>query len=185
MGNKPAAGLCGSGLIDLVAGLLDAGLLEENGIFKSGQENQNVFLLVPSEQTENKRGVYLTQKDIGEVQLATAAIAAGIQILMKQLGITEKEICSVYIAGAFGNYMDPVSAGKTGLLPPTLAEKVKPVGNAAGEGARIALVNEQEMQEMDELVRRIEFAELAASAEFQDYFIDELNFQTAEQARGD
>ena len=81
--------------------------------------------------------------------------------------------------------MDPISAGKTGLLPPTLSEKVKPVGNAAGEGARIALVNEQEMQELDELVRRIEFAELAASAEFQDYFIDELNFQTAEQARGD
>lgn len=183
--NKPAAGLCGSGLIDLVAGLLDAGLLEENGILKSGQENQKVFLLVPPEQTENKRGVYLTQKDIGEVQLAKAAIAAGIQILMKQLRITEKEISSVYIAGAFGNYMDPISAGKTGLLPPTLSEKVKPVGNAAGEGARIALVNEQEMQELDELVRRIEFAELAASAEFQDYFIDELNFQTAEQACGD
>ncbi len=177
VGNKPAVGLCGSGLIDLVAGLLDAGMLDENGVLSSGQENQSVFMLVSPEKAGNERGVYLTQKDIGEVQLAKAAIAAGIQMLMEQLGITEDEISSVYIAGAFGNYMDPVSAGRIGLLPETLAEKVKPVGNAAGEGAKIALINEKEMLEMDELVRRIDFVELAASAEFQDYFIDELGFE--------
>ena len=115
-----------------------------------------------------------------QVQLAKAAIAAGIRMLMERLGITEDEISSVYIAGAFGNYMDPVSAGKIGLLPATLVKKVKPVGNAAGEGAKIALVNEKEMLEMDELVRKIEFVELAASADFQDYFIDELGFETGE-----
>ena len=76
-------------------------------------------------------------------------------MLMERLGITEDDICSVYIAGAFGNYMDPVSAGKIGLFPATLVKKVKPVGNAAGEGAKIALVNEKEMLEMDELVRRL------------------------------
>ena len=178
VGNKPAVGLCGSGLIDLVAGLLDAGMLDENGMLSSGQEKQGVFILVPSEQAGNERGVYLTQKDIGEVQLAKAAIAAGIRMLMERLGITEDEISSVYIAGAFGNYMDPVSAGKIGLLPAALVKKVKPVGNAAGEGAKIALVNEKEMLEMDELVRKIEFVELAASADFQDYFIDELGFET-------
>ena len=102
------------------------------------------------------------------------------QMLMEQLGITEDDICSVYIAGAFGNYMDPVSAGKIGLLPATLVKKVMPVGNAAGEGAKIALVNEKEMLEMDELVRKIEFVELAASADFQDHFIDELGFETGE-----
>ena len=177
VGNKPAVGLCGSGLIDLVAGLLDAGMLDENGALSSGQENQSVFMLVPSEKAGNEKGVYLTQKDIGEVQLAKAAIAAGIQMLMERLGIAEDEISSVYIAGAFGNYMDPVSAGRIGLLPEILAEKVKPVGNAAGEGAKIALINEKEMLEMDELVRRIDFVELAASAEFQDYFIDELGFE--------
>ena len=180
VGNQPAVGLCGSGLIDLVAGLLDAGMLDENGALSSGQEKQGVFMLVPPEQAGNERGVYLTQKDIGEVQLAKAAIAAGIQMLMERLGITEDDICSVYIAGAFGNYMDPVSAGKIGLLPATLVKKVKPVGNAAGEGAKIALVNEKEMLEMDELVRKIEFVELAASADFQDYFIDELGFETGE-----
>ena len=180
VGNKPAVGLCGSGLIDLVAGLLDAGMLDENGALSTGQENQGVFMLVPLEQAGNERGVYLTQKDIGEVQLAKAAIAAGIQMLMKRLGITEEEICSVYIAGAFGNYMDPVSAGKIGLLPAALVKKVKPVGNAAGEGAKIALVNEREMLEMDELVGKIDFVELAASGDFQDYFIDELGFEANE-----
>ena len=180
VGNKPAVGVCGSGLIDLVAGLLDAGMLDENGVLRSGQEKQGVFILVPPERGGNERGVYLTQKDLGEVQLAKAAIAAGIQMLMERLGITEDDICSVYIAGAFGNYMDPVSAGKIGLLPATLVKKVKPVGNAAGEGAKIALVNEKEMLEMDELVRKIEFVELAASADFQDHFIDELGFETGE-----
>ena len=180
VGNQPAVGLCGSGLIDLVAGLLDAGMLDENGALSSGQEKQGMFMLVPLEQAGNERGVYLTQKDIGEVQLAKAAIAAGIQMLMKRLGITEEEICSVYIAGAFGNYMDPVSAGKIGLLPAALVKKVKPVGNAAGEGAKIALVNEREMLEMDELVGKIDFVELAASGDFQDYFIDELGFEANE-----
>ncbi|MBU5681956.1 ASKHA domain-containing protein [Blautia sp. MSJ-9] len=180
VGNQPAVGLCGSGLIDLVAGLLDAGMLDENGALSSGQEKQGVFMLVPLEQAGNERGVYLTQKDIGEVQLAKAAIAAGIQMLMKRLGITEEEICSVYIAGAFGNYMDPVSAGKIGLLPAALVKKVEPVGNAAGEGAKIALVNEREMLEMDELVGKIDFVELAASGDFQDYFIDELGFEANE-----
>ena len=180
VGDKPAVGLCGSGLIDLVAGLLDAGMLDENGVLSSGQEKPGVFVLVPKEQAGTEKGVYITQKDIGEVQLAKAAIAAGIQMLEKQLGIMEDQIDSVYIAGAFGNYMDPVSAGRIGLFPETLVRKVKPVGNAAGEGAKIALVNEREMLEMDELVRKIDFVELAASVDFQDYFIDELGFEMSE-----
>ena len=136
---------------------------------------------MPPNEAGNEKGVYLTQKDVGEVQLAKAAIAAGIQMLMERLEITEKEIQTVYIAGAFGNYMNPVSAGKIGLLPASLVEKVKPVGNAAGEGAKIALVNEKEMLDMDELVRKIEFVELAASPEFQDCFIDELGFPEREE----
>ena len=76
--------------------------------------------------------------------------------------------------------MDPVSAGKIGLLPAALVKKVKPVGNAAGEGAKIALVNEKEMLDMDELMRKIDFVELAASGDFQDYFIDKLGFEVKE-----
>ena len=86
-----------------------------------------------------KRVFILHRRTSGEVQLAKAAIAAGIQMLMERLEITEKEIQTVYIAGAFGNYMNPVSAGKIGLLPASLVEKVKPVGNAAGKVRRLLL----------------------------------------------
>lgn len=173
---QPAIGLCGSGLIDLVAQLYQAGLVDEMGHLESGQEDDSIFVLVPPEQAGNERGVYLTQKDVREVQLAKAAIAAGIQLLMKELNITEKDIAHVYIAGAFGNYMNPVSACAIGLLPPELESRVEPVGNAAGEGAKIALLNRDELQCTDTLVKDICFLELAASAEFQDTFVDELAF---------
>lgn len=178
--HQPAIGLCGSGLIDLVAQLYKAGLIDEMGHLESGQENDSIFVLVPPEKAGNEKGVYLTQKDVREVQLAKAAIAAGIQLLMKELGITEKEIQKIYIAGAFGNYMNPASACAIGLLPPELEHLVEPVGNAAGEGAKIALLNTDELEATDRLVRGIRFLELAASAEFQDTFVDELAFPEEE-----
>ena len=178
--HQPAIGLCGSGLIDLVAQLYKAGLIDEMGHLESGQENDSIFVLVPPEKAGNEKGVYLTQKDVREVQLAKAAIAAGIQLLMKELGITEKEIQKIYIAGAFGNYMNPASACAIGLLPPELEHLVEPVGNAAGEGAKIALLNTDELEATDKLVKSIRFLELAASAEFQDTFVDELAFPEEE-----
>mgnify|MGYP004513871977 FL=1 len=176
VGNVPAVGLCGSGLIDLVAQLYKAGLIDEMGHLESGQEKSDIFVLVPPEKAGDDRGVYLTQKDVREVQLAKAAIAAGIQLLMKELGIREKDIQKVYIAGAFGNYMNPASACAIGLLPPELEQRVEPVGNAAGEGAKIALLNADELEATDGMVKGICFLELAASAEFQDTFVDELAF---------
>ena len=176
VGNVPAVGLCGSGLIDLVAQLYKAGLIDEMGHLESGQERSDIFVLVPPEKAGDDRGVYLTQKDVREVQLAKAAIAAGIQLLMKELGIREKDIQKVYIAGAFGNYMNPASACAIGLLPPELEQRVEPVGNAAGEGAKIALLNADELEATDSMVKGICFLELAASAEFQDTFVDELAF---------
>lgn len=180
VGHKPAIGLCGSGLIDLVAQLYQAGLVDEMGHLESGQADDSVFVLVPPEEAGNDRGVYLTQKDVREVQLAKAAIAAGILLLRKELGITEQEIAKVYIAGAFGNYMNPESAAAIGLLPLSLRERVEPVGNAAGEGAKIALLNTDELEVTDKLVKRIQFVELAASPEFQDCFVDELAFPEEE-----
>lgn len=176
IGNKAPAGLCGSGLIDLVAQLYLAGFIDESGHLESGQEKAGVFVLVPPEKSGNDRGVYLTQKDIGEVQLAKAAIAAGIFLLMKRLEITEKDIKQVYLAGAFGNYMNPESAAAIGMFPAELLPRIQPVGNAAGEGARIALLNEEERKEMDRTVKNMDFVELAASPEFQDCFVDGLCF---------
>ena len=173
---KPAIGLCGSGLIDLVAELYRAGLIDEMGHLESGQENDSIFMLVPPEEAGNETGVYLTQKDVREVQLAKAAIAAGIQLLMQELGIEEEDLAHVYIAGAFGNYMNPSSAAAIGMIPLSLEARVVPVGNAAGEGAKIALLNREELALTDSLVKDITFLELAASPEFQDIFVDELAF---------
>ena len=139
-----------------------------------------MFILVPPERGGKRERSLSDAEGSRRGSACESCDCSGIQMLMERIGITEDDICSVYIAGAFGNYMDPVSAGKIGLLPATLVKKVKPVGNAAGEGAKIALVNEKEMLEMDELVRKIEFVELAASADFQDHFIDELGFETGE-----
>lgn len=95
---------------------------------------------------------------------------------MNTLSITEEDIRCLYIAGAFGNYMDPVSAGAIGLIPPSLTKRIRPVGNAAGEGAKIALLNKEEWRLADRLAKTVEFVELAALPEFQDCFVDELEF---------
>ncbi len=176
VGDAPAVGLCGSGLIDLVAELYKAGLIDEMGSLESGQENEKVFVLVSPDEAGNDRGVYLTQKDVREVQLAKAAIAAGIQLLMQEISIEEDDIEKVYIAGAFGNYMNPDSACAIGLLPISLRDRIEPVGNAAGEGAKIALLNQEEYRLTDKLVKEIHFVELANSPDFQDCFVDELAF---------
>lgn len=176
VGGQPAIGLCGSGLIDLIAQLILHGFIDESGRLTSGQGDPSVFCLVPPKEAGRSQGVFLTQKDIREVQLAKGAIAAGISLLMEELSVTEEEVSQVYIAGAFGNYMDPRSAGVLGILPPSLAKKVLPVGNAAGEGAKIALLNKDTLSDADKLVEKLDFLELAASPKFQDCFVDHLEF---------
>ena len=125
---------------------------------------------------ESTYEVYLTQKDIGEVQLAKAAIAAGIQLLLKKMNVEESQVQTVYLAGGFGNYMNAENAARIGLIPESFVKKVQCVGNAAGEGAKIALLNKKERHEIEDVVEKIEFLELAACPEFQDCFIDELGF---------
>ena len=120
--------------------------------------------------------VYLTQKDIGEVQQAKAAIAAGIVLLCKKMGIQETDIEEILIAGAFGNYMRASSACRIGLLPSELLDRIHMIGNAAGEGARIAVLNEAEYDRSAGLHERVEFLELAADPDFNDTYVDELLF---------
>ena len=171
--NEKPVGLCGSGLIDLTAELLKNHLIDSSGKFI---QSKSSFTLIEPDESRNFNGVYLTQKDIREVQLAKAAIAAGIESLEQELGITEDQISKVYIAGAFGNYMNPQSACEIGMIPFHLKDKIVPVGNAAGEGAKIALINEEELLYADKLAKKISFVELAASEDFQDCFVDNLEF---------
>lgn len=187
IGQEEPKGICGSGLIDTIACLRRAGLIDESGRLLNKEEAGELDPAFSSHMTEWNHmpaflydpaypEVFLTQKDVREVQLAKGAIAAGILLLEKHLGISHNDIQKVYIAGAFGNYMDPESACDIGLLPYALRDRVVPVGNAAGEGAKIALQNAEELKKTAELMDQVDFLELAALPEFQDCFIDELEF---------
>ena len=114
------------------------------------------------------------------IQLAKGAICAGIRLLAERLGVTLEKIQKVCIAGAFGNYMDPDSACDIGLIPAELREKMVPVGNAAGEGAKLALQNREAWMMSRRLAEQAEFLELAALPQFQDEFVDALEFPELE-----
>lgn len=165
IGDGPAKGICGSGLVDLIAALLETGELDESGRLESGDRYRL-----------GDTGVYLTQKDVREVQLAKAAMAAGIHLMAGRLGVKIEEIEEVDIAGAFGNYIDPDSACAIGLIPAELREHIVPVGNAAGDGARKALMDEALWASAEAVARGTEFLELATLSDFQDEFVDQLGF---------
>ena len=120
--------------------------------------------------------VSLTQKDIRELQLAKAAIAAGIRLLCRRRGVKPEEIRTLLLAGAFGNYLAPESACAIGLLPLVLKERIIPVGNAAGAGARLAVLSEAEFARSREMAARADFLELACEADFMDVYVDEMSF---------
>ncbi len=191
-----AVGICGSGLIDVLAfmiryGFVDnyGGLAEEDDLEDpvavsnawrlQEKDGKSVFVLIPAEETENGTAIYLSQKDIREVQLAKGAIAAGISIMAEKLGIRPEEIRRVYLAGAFGNYMDSANACEIGLIPYELKDRIIPVGNAAGEGAKLAVINQEEYSYACRLAGETEFIELASESDFQDIFVDELEFARA------
>ncbi|MCD8249855.1 MAG: ASKHA domain-containing protein [Lachnospiraceae bacterium] len=162
IGEGEPIGVCGSGLLDAASCLLKCGVIDE-----SGQMKDDWYF------TKN---VSLIQQDIRELQLAKAAIAAGIRILCAKKGIMVGDIEEVLLAGAFGNYLDPESACDIGMLPEELRGRIIPVGNAAGEGARIAALNQGEYERSRVLAREVEFVELAREADFQDIYVDELEF---------
>ena len=168
LGETNPVGLCGSGLLDLVASLLDLEIIDESGRME-GKE----FTLC-----EN---VTLTQKDVREVQLAKAAIRAGIELLSEKLGKKVSDIQKVYLAGAFGNYMDPKSACRIGMIPPVLLDKIQPIGNAAGEGAKICALSRKGFEYSRKIAKETEFLELASLPQFQDCYVDALEFCEEEE----
>ena len=120
--------------------------------------------------------VFLNQRDIRELQLAKAAIAAGIQILCRHRGVEPGQVDQLLIAGAFGNYLNPDSACDIGMLPKELKGRIRSIGNGAGEGASIAALNQWELQKSIRLAKETEFLELALDPDFQDIYVDELGF---------
>lgn len=168
IGEKPPVGLCGSGLLDLVAVLLETGAIDEMGRLEGGEYHL----------CDN---ITLTQKDVREVQLAKAAIRAGIELMAKRLGIRVEEIQQVLLAGAFGNYLAPASACRIGMIPPVLGSRIFPIGNAAGEGAKLCSLSSREFAYASRLAAETEFLELAALPDFQDCYVDCLTFEEEEK----
>lgn len=172
-----AIGICGSGLMDAVAAALEEEVIDEMG--KIDPDHPCTFIQEECGQPAIRLidGVYLSQKDIREVQLAKGAVAAGIELLAVELGIKLTDIKRVMIAGAFGNYMDPHSACCIGMIPPELEERIEMIGNAAGEGSIIATLNHDEFLHAQTIREKAQFLELASSPDFQDTFVDNLMFE--------
>ena len=190
-GGKPR-GICGSGLLDLTAALLKAGIIDETGRFADAQElaeefvglrdrlktidKLRCFLIADEKESDTGKAIYLSQKDIREVQLAKGAMAAGIALMLGHLGRRVADVQKVLIAGAFGSYMSPESACAIGLIPALLLSKIETIGNAAGAGALMCALSEPCFKRAAQIAEQTEFIELAADPGFQDRFVEELMF---------
>jgi uncharacterized 2Fe-2S/4Fe-4S cluster protein (DUF4445 family) len=170
IGDTSPAGVCGSGLIDLVAFLLDSGILSEDGLLPGD------FVVETADRSGTGEPIVITQQDIREVQLAKSAIAAGIKILLQHAGLTIEQIDGLYLAGGFGNYINPESAARIGLFPKEMASRTIPLGNTSGTGALLALKSTLFDQVMSELLERTEYIELSRNEEFNLEFAMNMNF---------
>ena len=181
-GDIPAEGICGSGLVDAVAQLLLVGLLDHSGRMKTADDVPGHPLRERLIDVDGVRaflladGVYLTQKDIRELQFAKGSIATGIKVLMDILGVETKDLDEVLLGGSFGSYLNPESAKIIGLVPPVDVDRIIAVGNSAGEGAKIALLSYRERQVAFEMPSRIEYIELSGRTDFNDAFVSVLGF---------
>jgi len=190
--DAPPIGLCGSGLIDAVAQLYKRGLMDATGRMRSADELRasvpasltsrlisvdgvRAFVLATPEETGG-RAVLFTQKDVRQLQFAKGSIASGIQVLMKVMGVTAADLQEVMLAGAFGSYIHPDSARMIGLVPPVLVSRIRAVGNAAGEGAKIALLSYREREAAEAMPERVEYIELSGREDFNDIFMSVLGF---------
>jgi uncharacterized 2Fe-2S/4Fe-4S cluster protein (DUF4445 family) len=136
-------------------------------------------VLVRAEESAIGEPILVTQRDVREVQLAKGAIATGIRTLMEYAEVSEEDLDSIVLAGAFGNYMRKESAVAVGLVPGLPLGKIRSVGNAAGEGAKLALISTEMRSEADEIARSMEYIELTTHPGFQDRFSEELMFGCA------
>lgn len=193
IGETPPRGICGSGLVDMVAEMLRTGVIASTGMMQDEQElrgnghgelarrmreegRQRSFALVDASQGAEGRAIEVTQRDVRELQLAKGAIRAGIEILLKELGCDPGDVKRVYLAGAFGNYIRPESALGIGLMPDFPNAEIIPVGNAAGSGAKEVLLSQASREEVVELLANVEYLELSSRADFQQEFTEAMIF---------
>ena len=175
-------GICGSGILDGVAALYRAGVINQRGRFQSGHplvqgEGANqLVVLAPAEMTGHGRAVVITQHDVGEIQLAKGAIRTGMECLLRHARLTYGDLDQVVIAGAFGTFVDVESAVTIGLFPPLPLDRFLQVGNAAGVGAKLALISRSQRALATELGKQISYLELMAQPDFTMVFAEAMLF---------
>jgi uncharacterized 2Fe-2S/4Fe-4S cluster protein (DUF4445 family) len=182
-GGKPR-GVTGSGLVEAVAELLRTGILDQSGRFVGEKGNKLIrrgkdgleFVVVKKKATAHGKDIVITQKDIRQLQLAKAAIATGISILLGEAEITPEDIDDIFIAGAFGNYIDRESAMAIGLIPEMAPKKIVSIGNAAAIGAKRALVSITERARAEVIQRKLTYVELAGRKDFQEVYMSHIHF---------
>jgi uncharacterized 2Fe-2S/4Fe-4S cluster protein (DUF4445 family) len=193
IGDVEPQGLCGSGLVDAVTGLVRLGLLDSSGRLVAEEEaalkapglagrltsigQERVFVLHwrgPENAVEDS--IYLSQRDVRELQFAKAAIATGWHILLEEAGLTQADVKQVLLAGSFGSYLSPAAAIRIGLVPEVPVQRVVPAGNVAGEGAKMALLSLRERAGGLALLEEVRYVELSDRADFNDRFVEQLNF---------
>jgi uncharacterized 2Fe-2S/4Fe-4S cluster protein (DUF4445 family) len=192
IGEAAAQGLCGSGIVDAIAALLDAGIIDWTGLIDvDGRERlpaplrarvlmrgeERLVVLARPGEAGAEREIALTQEDVRQVQLCKGAIASGVAMLQHVAGVSPDDVSELMLAGGFGNYLSVRSALRIGLIPPTVPEeRIRYVGNAAVLGAQLALVSEPERRRAEAIAASIDHVSLAAHPDFQDIFVDCMNF---------
>jgi uncharacterized 2Fe-2S/4Fe-4S cluster protein (DUF4445 family) len=177
-----AKGICGSGIIDAVAELYRTGLIDKSGRFRKSARSPRLrapdgipeFVIAWERETSVGKEITITQQDVRNVQLAKGAIYTGAKLMMKRLGI--QKLNKVILAGAFGSYIDPEEALVLGMFPDCDVKDIYAVGNAAGDGARIALLNRDKRVEAEEIARKVDYLELTIDPDFQNEFMDAMAF---------
>ena len=180
MKNPGAMGICGSGILDAIAELYRNGIIDKSGRFKKEIPSPRLkitdgtpeFVVAWKDETAIGKEITITQQDVRNVQLAKGAIYAGAKLMMRRLGI--EKLDKVILAGAFGSYIDTEEAMVLGMFPDCDLKNIYAVGNAAGDGARIALLNRDKRLEADEIARKVEYMELTLEADFQKEFIEAM-----------
>jgi uncharacterized 2Fe-2S/4Fe-4S cluster protein (DUF4445 family) len=173
-------GICGSGILDMVAQLVEHGVTDRTGNLLANhplvqiQDHRRQVLLMPAERTGHGRDIVVTRKDINEIQLAKGAIRTGMEIMLQETG--GRGVDEVIVAGAFGTYLDIESAVRIGMFPNLPAERFRQVGNAAGAGARQMLLSRQRRQDASHLAERIEYIELTTHPKFTETFVKAIMF---------
>ena len=173
---QPPVGICGSGILDAIAQMLEAGLLNRRGALQAAHPSVQrlaaggadlQFVLAAAGQTGHGRDIVLTRQDVTQIQLAKAAIRTGIEVLLAAAGVKAEALQSVVVAGAFGTYINLASALHIGMFPAIPLERFQQVGNAAGAGIRQMLISQQQRRQAEALARQVKYVELASQASFQ------------------